>query len=47
MVANILGLGNASTPLGLKAMEKWMKEIKVDKEGILIDEKSVKTDDNK
>lgn len=26
MVANILGLGNASTPLGLKAMESMQKE---------------------
>ena len=28
MVANILGLGNASTPLGLKAMESMQKENK-------------------
>ena len=26
MVANILGLGNASTPLGLKAMETMQEE---------------------
>ena len=26
MVANILGLGNAATPLGLKAMESMQKE---------------------
>ena len=28
IVANILGLGNASTPLGLKAMESMQKENK-------------------
>ena len=32
MVANILGLGNAATPLGLKAMESLQKENKNKKE---------------
>ena len=32
MVANILGLGNAATPLGLKAMESFQKENRNKKE---------------
>ena len=31
MVANIMGLGNAATPMGLKAMKSYKIEIKIKK----------------